>query len=142
MMGLGNGSWNDTFRNTGYGQPQPAPNSRDSLVVDIINGGDLAAYNYYCIPRTTVFLIDFNVRRLYIKSTDQNCIPQPMKIYSLEEIMQQQFVQENQNGNTVDMTSLQNQIDELKALVLQQNAQLQQAKQQPQFNNQKQRKDG
>ena len=95
----------------------PPRNARDSMIIDIINGGDTAAFNYYIIPGTTVFLIDFNISKLYIKTSDANGIPQPMRMYELNEINIQP---QANNGNASDISNLQAQLDELKKLFIEQ----------------------
>lgn len=93
----------------------PTRNPRDSMVVDIITGGDTAAFNYYVIPGTTVFLIDFNIEKMYIKTSDGNGIPQPMRMFELNEINVQQ---QANNGTASEISNLQAQLDELKKLFI------------------------
>lgn len=115
---------NNAYTGYGYGQPpQPIPqntNRQNLLTIDLINGGGLQAANAsYVAPGVTSILIDFPANVFYIKSCDDRGIPQPMRICDFRERVQQQPVQQS-NDQTA---SLQNQIDELKSLILSMNQQ-------------------
>ena len=77
---------------TGYGgqqqQQQPAPaNSMITFIND-----DTIAPNYPVAPGTTVALInanDPNDGKMFIKSTEPNGLPNPMRIFALQEITPQ-----------------------------------------------------
>jgi hypothetical protein len=74
--------------NVGQQQQQPAPpNSMITFISD-----DSMAVNYPVSPGTTVALINANDPtngKMYIKSTEPNGMPNPMRVFALQEITPQ-----------------------------------------------------
>ena len=93
----------------------PPVATREVMTVDVITGGDAAAYNYYVAPSVTAVLLDFGNGMMYIKAADQRGIPQPMRMYSIQERVQQQPQPQQQVSAE---NNLQAQIDELKQMIL------------------------
>lgn len=105
--------------NNGYpNQPFDRSNQPQSiLTIDLISG-EPAVYSFYVAPGVTAFLIDFNAKKFYIKAVDFRGVPQTIRTFAFDEIIQQPqsvIPEANQNSN------LQAQIDELKSLILSMN---------------------
>lgn len=120
--------------NNGYpNQPFDRSNQPQSiLTIDLISG-EPAVYSFYVAPGVTAFLIDFNAKKFYIKAVDFRGVPQTIRTFAFDEIIQQPqsvIPEANQNSN------LQAQIDELKSLILSMNQPQSQANP-PQPKNQK-----
>lgn len=96
-----------------FNGPQSNQRTSEILTIDLING-EAAVYSFYVAPGVTAFLIDFNNKRFYIKAVDFRGVPQQIRTFSFDEVIQQNPipVDNNQNGN------LQSQIDELKQMIL------------------------
>lgn len=106
------------------GPSQPTPNRpSEVLTIDLING-ESAVYSYWVAPGVTAFLVDFSNKRFYIKAVDPRGIPEPIRIFPFDELVQQapprQAIPQpippevNQNGSnyvTVD------QFEELKGMI-------------------------
>lgn len=78
--------WQGGYGNNQQQQPSP-PNS----MITFINDDSMAA-NYPVAPGTTVALInanDPNDGKMFIKSTEPNGMPNPMRIFSLQEVTPQ-----------------------------------------------------
>lgn len=71
-------------------QPQQQPTQPNSMIT-FINDDSIAA-NYPVAPGTTVALINANdpaEGKMFIKSTEPNGLPNPMRIFALQEITPQ-----------------------------------------------------
>ncbi len=78
--------WQGGYGNNQQQQPSP-PNS----MITFINDDSMAA-NYPVAPGTTVALInanDPNDGKMFIKSTEPNGLPNPMRIFALQEVTPQ-----------------------------------------------------
>lgn len=103
--------------NNGYGiQPNNGfTNQRSSeiLTIDLVSG-ESAVYSFYVAPGVTAFLLDFNSKRFYIKAVDFRGVPQQIRVFSFDEIIQQPV----STGGEQNNNALQLQIDELKQMIL------------------------
>lgn len=109
-----NNGYNNGFNN----QPYDRTNQPQSiLTIDLISG-EPAVYSFYVAPGVTAFLIDFNAKKFYIKAVDFRGVPQTIRTFAFDEIIQQpQSVIPDQNQGS----NIQAQIDELKAIILSMN---------------------
>ncbi|WP_295158615.1 hypothetical protein [Selenomonas sp. AE3005] len=77
--------------NNGYTGNQPQQPTPPNSMITFINDDSIAA-NYPVAPGTTVALInanDPNDGKMFIKSTEPNGLPNPMRIFALQEITPQ-----------------------------------------------------
>jgi hypothetical protein len=89
-----NGMWgngpntgvNNNGMNFGWSLPSPPQNSTGSFMAVIVNGGEASVNAYPVAAGTTVILIDFNVKKFWIKSTDVNSMPQPVRTFNFDEV--------------------------------------------------------
>ena len=91
-----------TGLNNGYGEQR----NSEILTIDLVNG-ESAVYSFYVAPGVTAFLIDFNNKRFYIKAVDFRGVPQQIRVFTFEELIQQQTIpiENNQNGNLHRLTN-------------------------------------
>lgn len=75
---------------TGYQQPQPQ--NTNSFYTVLVNG-EAGANAYPVASGNTVLLMDFNSNKFWLKTTNQNGIPQPLRSFDFKE-----EIQEIQNG--------------------------------------------
>lgn len=91
-------------------QQQPAPpNSMITFISD-----DSMAVNYPVSPGTTVALINANDPgngKMYIKSTEPNGMPNPMRVFALQEITPQK-----QGENTVSRQEFENMATQMRTM--------------------------
>ena len=96
--------------NVGQQQQQPAPpNSMITFISD-----DSMAVNYPVSPGTTVALINANDPangKMYIKSTEPNGMPNPMRVFALQEITPQK-----QGENTVSRQEFDNMARQMQTM--------------------------
>lgn len=81
ITGVNNGN-----TNFGWSLPSPPQNSTGSFMAVIVNGGEASVNAYPVAAGTTVILIDFNVKKFWIKSTDVNSMPQPVRTFNFDEV--------------------------------------------------------
>ena len=104
---------------TGYGmQPQNTPNS----VVTVFVTSEMAAQCYPVGAGNTVLLIDFDHHMFWIKSTDSNGVPMPMRTFDFAEKLAEQPaepVQEavNTGVSRDEFNELKTMFGELKATI-------------------------
>lgn len=94
----------------GQNQPQPAP---ANSMITFINDDSVAA-NYPVAPGTTVALINANDPqdgKMFIKSTEPNGMPNPMRVFSLQEITPQK-----QSGDMVSRQEFDNLTKQLQSM--------------------------
>lgn len=87
-------------------QPQQA---NDSIVVAMVNG-DSGALNYPVAAGRTALLLDFQSRKFWLKSTEFNGMPQPLRRFSFEE-------DAVQNGQSVDNYATREELQEIKSML-------------------------
>lgn len=106
--------WQGGYGNNNNQQPSP-PNS----MITFINDDSMAA-NYPVAPGTTVALInanDPNDGKMFIKSTEPNGMPNPMRIFALQEVTPQK-----QSGDAVsrqEFETLTKQLQNMQQLLVQ-----------------------
>lgn len=97
----------------GYaGQNQAQPAQTNSMIT-FINDDSMAA-NYPVAPGTTVALINANDPqdgKMFIKSTEPNGMPNPMRVFSLQEITPQR-----QSGDMVSRQEFDNLTKQLQSM--------------------------
>ena len=74
--------------------------------------GEAGAKAYPVAPGNSLLLMDSEARQFYIKSTDQSGMPQPLRIFSYEEIHEAQTIQK-QNIDYVTREEFEKRIAEL-----------------------------
>lgn len=96
MFGYSNQTYQGTpnpytqFANNYYGNtqtPVQAPsqqNNTGSFMAVFVNGEN-EVNNYPVAPGLTVMLIDFNLKKFWLKSTGMNGVPQPLRTFPFEE---------------------------------------------------------
>jgi len=77
---------------TGYQQPAPAQTTTSSFYTVLVNG-EAGANAYPVASGNTVMLMDFNSNKFWLKTTNTNGIPQPLRSFNFKE-----EIQEIQNG--------------------------------------------
>lgn len=79
---------------------QPATSNNSSLMTVLVSSED-EVNNYPVAAGMTVMLMDFGHKRFWLKSTAMNGVPQPPRVFSMEEITPQPAkLQNEQNGVT------------------------------------------
>ncbi len=73
--------------NLPYIIPAQQPTSSGSFMTVIVNG-EAGANTYPVAAGNTVLLIDFNTSQFWLKSTDMNSVPQPLRTFKFNEVMQ------------------------------------------------------
>lgn len=73
----------------GYAQQQAIPQQRNEIITTFVQG-EAGAKFYPVAAGNTVFLFDFNSSKFWIKATDANCIPQPMREFDFSEVVKKQ----------------------------------------------------
>lgn len=85
---------NQTAGQSVYQQPQMQPVTSNSFYTVLVNG-EAGANAYPVASGNTVLLMDFNSNKFWLKTTNQNGIPQPLRSFDFKE-----EVQEIQNGTS------------------------------------------
>lgn len=109
-----------------------------TITFSIIEGRQ-AVDNFLIGTNVTAFLADFTNLRLYVKERDANNILKPVRVFALNELVQQQPSQQvnvPQIQNEEKLSAMQNEMDELKQM-LQSFMSSQQNNQQQNFNKNK-----
>lgn len=86
--------------------------STGSFMAVFVNG-ESEVNNYPVAPGLTVMLIDFNLKKFWLKSTGMNGVPQPIRAFPFEE---EALPVSNQNGNSVsreEFEALNSKLDKL-----------------------------
>ena len=111
--------WSQVPGTTGY-QPQfntigyQAQASSGSSSTVVMVSGESGANNYPVAAGNTVLLMDFESKQFWLKSTDINGFPQPLRSFNFSET-----TQKNQNGTEKEETQYvtKKEFDELKRLL-------------------------
>lgn len=85
FWGINNGL--PQMQNTGWNMPVQQQASNGSFMTVIVNG-EAGANTYPVAAGNTVLLIDFNTRQFWLKTTDPNSVPQPLRSFKFEEVVQ------------------------------------------------------
>lgn len=94
-------------------QPTNRTTQQEILTIDLVNG-ESAVYSFYVAPGVTAFLVDFANKKFYIKAVDFRGVPQPIRIFPFEE----QLPQPQQPQDNPQVEQMQNEIAELKQMIL------------------------
>ena len=78
----------------GYTGYQPPQQTQTSSFYTVLVNGDAGANAYPVASGNTVLLMDFNSNKFWLKSTNANGIPQPLRCFDFKE-----EIQEIQNGS-------------------------------------------
>ena len=71
-------------------QQQMLPQQQRNEIITTFVQGEGGAKFYPVAAGNTVFLFDFNAGKFWIKSTDANCIPQPMREFDFSEVIKRE----------------------------------------------------
>lgn len=94
---------------------QPAQNNTGSFITVPVSG-EAEAINYPVAAGNTVLLIDFENKVFWLKTTDVNRVPQPMRRFNFEEHIPQPIASE-QPVSRKEFDELRKAIKELKELI-------------------------
>lgn len=85
-----------------FAQPQTNQTAQqNSLLTIFVNSED--EVNYYPVAAgVTVMLIAFNLGKFYFKTTGKNGVPEPLRVFKFEEVIQMPPVNTNENFATKD----------------------------------------
>lgn len=83
-----------TWTPQGHTEYQPPQQTQTSSFYTVLVNGDAGANAYPVASGNTVLLMDFNSNKFWLKSTNANGIPQPLRCFDFKE-----EVQEIQNGS-------------------------------------------
>ena len=103
--------WNNNFYGSNFGQ-MPSPLS--GLYCVVVNS-ESEVHNYLVAANSTVLLICFNLKRFWLKSTDQNGI-QTLREFDFNEKEVPTLTSANQQ-NSAEIDALKKEIAEIKALL-------------------------
>ena len=83
-----------TWTPQGHTEYQPPQQTPASSFYTVLVNGDAGANAYPVASGNTVLLMDFNSNKFWLKSTNENGIPQPLRCFDFKE-----EIQEIQNGS-------------------------------------------
>jgi len=83
-----------TWTPQGHTEYQPPQQTQTSSFYTVLVNGDAGANAYPVASGNTVLLMDFNSNKFWLKSTNANGIPQPLRCFDFKE-----EIQEIQNGS-------------------------------------------
>lgn len=87
-------------------------NYTNSVMTVFVNGRS-GAEAYPVAAGYTVMLIDFNIKKFWIKGTDVNGVPQRMREFNFDEVIQQPQTQNPDTVTRSEFNSLSEKLDKL-----------------------------
>ena len=106
------------FANNYYGNTQQTPvqnqsqQNTGSFMAVFVNGEN-EVNNYPVAPGLTVMLIDFNLKKFWLKSTGMNGVPQPLRVFPFEEEIAAQASSGTEGVSREEFIALNNKLDKL-----------------------------
>lgn len=94
-------------------QPQPQIQGQNSILTVFVNSED--EVNFYPVAAgVTVMLVSFNLKKFWLKSTEKNGIPGPLRVFDFNEVTPAPQNQGNENYVTKEeMALLSSKLDKL-----------------------------
>ena len=106
---------------TAYGVGMQSQNTPNSVIAVFVTS-ETAAQCYPVGAGNTVLLIDFDHHMFWIKATDTNGVPMPMRTFDFSERLAEQIPESTQDGNNngvsrEEFNDLKNMFGELKTMI-------------------------